>query len=41
MTRFGESDVENAALAWLESLGWDVARGPYIAPDALAAEGAD
>ena len=38
MTRFGESDVEDAALAWLESLGWNVAHGPDIAPDALAAE---
>ena len=36
-----ESTVEDAALAWLESLGWAVAHGPDIAPDALAAERSD
>jgi type I restriction enzyme R subunit len=33
-----ESDVEDAALAWLESTGWQVAHGPDIAPDMPAAE---
>jgi len=28
-----ESVVEEAALAWLESLGWAIAPGPFIAPD--------
>ncbi len=36
-----ESVVEQAALAWLESLGWNVAHGPDIAPDTLAAERTD
>ena len=35
---FTESDVESAALGWLESLGWRVAHGPDIAPDAANAE---
>jgi type I restriction enzyme, R subunit len=35
---FTESVVEQAALAWLESIGWRVAHGPEIAPDSLAAE---
>jgi type I restriction enzyme R subunit len=38
---FTESDVESAALAWLESLGWAVKHGPEIAPDGLFAERAD
>ena len=33
-----ESVVEQAALAWLESVGWQVAHGPDIAPDMPAAE---
>ena len=33
--------VEAIALDWLESLGWAVAHGPDIAPDARAAERAD
>jgi type I restriction enzyme R subunit len=33
-----ESEVEDAALAWLESAGWRVAHGPDIAPDMPAAE---
>ena len=41
MTRITESVVEDAALDWLESLGWSVAHGPDIAPDTLAAERAD
>lgn len=35
---FTESDVEQAALAWLESLGWSVAHGPDIAPGVPSAE---
>jgi type I restriction enzyme R subunit len=38
MSRFTESVVEEAALAWLEELGWTVAPGPRIAPDEPAAE---
>lgn len=30
---FTESDVEEAALAWLERAGWRVAHDPDIAPD--------
>ena len=36
-----ESVVEEAALAWLESVGWQVAHGPNIAPDMPASERAD
>ncbi len=36
-----ESDVEEAALAWLESAGWRIVHGPDIAPDAPAAERRD
>ena len=32
---FTESVVEDAALDWLESLGWTVAHGPDIAPGTL------
>ena len=38
MTRFTESVVEDAALAWLQAIGWQVALGPDIAPDMPAAE---
>ncbi|GIV82818.1 MAG: DEAD/DEAH box helicase [Meiothermus sp.] len=41
MSAFTESDVEQAALAWLEATGWQVAHGPEIAPDMPAAERAD
>ena len=41
MAGFTESDIEEAALAWLADLGWAVAHGPDIAPDALAAERSD
>ena len=41
MTAFTESTVEEAALAWLESLGWSVAHGPDIAPDTPGAERSD
>jgi len=35
---FTESEVEAAALAWLENVGWRIAHGPDIAPDMLADE---
>ena len=35
---FTESTVEEAALAWLEATGWQVAHGPEIAPEMPAAE---
>ena len=38
---FTESEVEAAALEWLEGLGWNVAHGPDIAPHAEGAERAD
>ena len=41
MTTFTESTVEDAALAWLESLGWNVAHGPDMAPDTPGAERGD
>jgi len=41
MARIAESDVEEAALAWLESLGYAVKHGPDIAPGELDAERED
>ncbi len=41
MTTLTESTVEDAALTWLESLGWNVAHGPAIAPDTPGAERGD
>ncbi len=41
MPAFSESIVEEAALAWLEGLGWAVKQGPQIAPGELFAERAD
>ena len=41
MTAITESTVEDAALAWLKSLGWNIDHGPNIAPDTLAAERSD
>ena len=41
MTTLTEADVEQAALVWLEGLGWRVAHGPDIAPGAPEAERAD
>jgi type I restriction enzyme R subunit len=38
---FTESIVEGAALQWLEAIGWRVAHGPDIAPNAPAAERRD
>ena len=36
-----EADVEQVALEWLSSLGWQTAYGPDIAPDTPGAERAD
>ena len=41
MSAITESVVEDAALAWLEGCGWDIAHGPDIAPDTPGAERAD
>lgn len=41
MTGFSESIVEQAALAWLESIGWTVRNGAEIAPAEPAAERSD
>ncbi len=41
MTTITEDDVEQAALGWLDGLGWRVAHGPDIAPDTPSAERAD
>jgi type I restriction enzyme, R subunit len=38
---FTDSVIEEAALAWLERLGWTVKDGPEIAPGELAAKRAD
>ena len=35
MSTFTESVVEEAALAWLESLGYTILHGPDIAPGEL------
>ena len=39
--RFTESEVETAALEWLEGLGWRIAYGPEVAPDTPGEERAD
>ena len=41
MSLFSERDAENAALGWLEGIGWRVAYGPDIGPDSANAERAD
>ena len=41
MTTLTESDVEQAALAWLDNLGWSVAHGPDIAPGTPDAQRTD
>ena len=41
MSTIAESDVEQAALSWLSSLGWQTAYGPEIAPDTSNAERTD
>jgi len=38
LSNFTESVVEDAALAWLESLGYAIKHGPEIAPVAPVAE---
>jgi type I restriction enzyme R subunit len=38
MSGLGESEVEQAALAWLAGLGWSVRYGPEIAPGGSSAE---
>ena len=38
MTTITEAEVEQAALEWLSSLGWQTAHGPDIAPDTPDAE---
>jgi type I restriction enzyme R subunit len=38
MSAFIESVVEDAALAWMAELGWQVLHGPEIAPGETAAE---
>ncbi|MDE0165830.1 MAG: type I restriction endonuclease subunit R [Bryobacterales bacterium] len=40
-TSFTESEVEAAALEWLEAVGWKVAHGPDIGPHAEGAERTD
>ena len=37
MSKLTEALVENAALSWLESLGWFVVHGPEIAPGEIGA----
>ncbi len=41
MTTLTESDVEQAALAWLDNLGWSVAHGPDLAPGTPDAQRTD
>jgi type I restriction enzyme R subunit len=41
MRSISESIVEEAALAWLEAIGWQVAHGPDLAPDGPAPERTD
>ncbi|HLO97595.1 MAG TPA: type I restriction endonuclease, partial [Fimbriimonas sp.] len=38
MNKLTESVVEDAALAWLEELGWSIMHGPEIAPGEVGAE---
>ena len=41
MTTLTEADVEQATLSWLAALGWQIAHGPDVAPDAPGSERAD
>ena len=41
MSTLTEAGVEQAGLAWLDGLGWQVAHGPDIAPDTPSAERSD
>ncbi len=38
MTTLTEADVEEAALTWLRSLGWQTVHGPDIGPGGIAQE---
>src|SRR5688572_15432202 len=38
MSKFTESDVEEAALAWLEELGYTTAAEPDLGPDGVTPE---
>ena len=38
MAKLVEGDVEEAALAWLEHIGWSILHGPDIAPESTHAE---
>ena len=38
MTKLAESHVEEAALAWLEALGYQIAHGPDLSPEGAAPE---
>jgi type I restriction enzyme R subunit len=38
MANLMEFEIEQAALDWLKSIGWQTLFGPDIAPDMLAAE---
>ena len=38
MANFAESEVEDAALAWLAGLGYAVLHGPDIGPEGLVSE---
>ena len=38
ITRITESEVEDAALAWLEELGYTVVHGPDIGPEGSTPE---
>ena len=38
MTTLTEAVVEEAAMTWLSGLGWQMAHGPDIAPDAPGAD---
>ena len=38
MSPVTESTLEDAALEWIEGLGWDTAHGPDIGPDAASSE---
>ena len=40
-SNFTESEVEEAALEWLQGLGWEIAHGPNIAPHSPYAERTD
>ena len=41
MTPFTESQLEDATLAWLAAIGWNIAHGPDIAPETPVAERSD